>query len=344
MRIHTSRRVSLLGLCVAFVIVGCAKDEARTTVENSSGGPVIESPKFAAPPVGKQETAISTPAAPIATSEAPAKKRGLAGLLTSASSPSSSSSKPAPSGTSLDERLLFFPVKYPGGDWQPTGLRIDDVEIRSADGTKLHGWYCPATNPTAVILYCHGNGGNLTYDAPVLRFLQKEARATVLEFDYRGYGRSDGRPTAEGVVADARAARAWLAQRAGVPESQIVLMGRSLGGAVAVQLTADVRPRGLILESTFASLRAVAEHHYPLLASIVPADKLDSAAVLAGYDGPLLQSHGDKDRTIPFASGEALFLAAKGKKQFVPISGADHNAPQSGEYYWWLLQFLKELP
>ena len=252
--------------------------------------------------------------------------------------------QPQPPGPSLDARLLFFPAKFPAGDWQPFGLRYEDASFTSADGTKLHGWYCPSEQPTAVILYCHGNAGNLSYDAELFRLLQSRLRATVLGFDYRGYGKSEGRATAAGATADARAARAWLAAKAGVPESSIVLMGRSLGGAVAVQLASDVAPRGLILESTFASLRGMAELHYPLLSKLVPVDKFDSSTALARYSGPLLQSHGDKDRTIPIDSGRALFLVAKGRKEFYEVTGGDHNDPQPAEYYDKLIRFVAELP
>lgn len=346
------RRVGRLVLAAVIgVVAGCAsKDDGRTTttVENAAA----ELPQFAPPPMKQADGPDAAPAQAAPSATTPAPKRGLVGLLTSSSSASPASSSPAsssaeksqPAGPSLDERLLFFPVKYPDGDYAPSGLRVDDAWFQSADGTKLHGWYCPVERPTAVLLYCHGNGGNLTYDAPLLRFFQLYLKATVLEFDYRGYGRSEGRPTAEGVVADARAARAYLARKAGVSESQIVLMGRSLGGAVAVQLTTDVRPRGLVLESTFSSLKEMAKHHYPLLSGVVPADKLDSAAALARYDGPLLQSHGDADRVIPFASGEALFLTAKGKKEFFRIPKGDHNDQNPPEYYSKLISFVAELP
>jgi fermentation-respiration switch protein FrsA (DUF1100 family) len=174
--------------------------------------------------------------------------------------------------------------------------------------------------------------------------LQKELRVTSLIFDYRGYGRSEGVPTVEGVLQDARAARNLLARRAGVKESALVLMGRSLGGAVVVQLAAEKAPRALILESTFSSLREAASYHYPRLAWLVPAGKLDSVAKIGRYRGPLLQSHGDADRTIPYSQAVKLFRAATGPRQFVRIPGGDHNTPQSAEYYRQLERFIAGLP
>ena len=152
---------------------------------------------------------------------------------------------------SVDEMLLFFPAKHPEGNWNPTSLKFEDVWITSGDGTRIHGWYCPCENPRAYVLYAHGNAGNLTHRSALLSRLQIDLRVATLIFDYRGYGRSDGRATISGAIADTRAASKFLAQRAGVNESALVLMGRSLGGAVAIQVASDTQPRGLILESTF---------------------------------------------------------------------------------------------
>jgi fermentation-respiration switch protein FrsA (DUF1100 family) len=249
--------------------------------------------------------------------------------------------KPVPT---LDELFLFFPAKYPNGNWQPKGLDYEDVYFPSEDGTRIHGWYCPCDNARAVLLYAHGNAGNLSHRAPLLQYFQNQLRVAVLIFDYRGYGRSEGLPTVDGVLDDARAARKFLSSHTGVGQSATVLMGRSLGGAVAVQLAAESRPRGLILQSTFSSLRDVASHHYPRLAPLVPPDKLDSASRIARYRGPLLQSHGDADRTVPFASGTKLFDAANEPKQFVTIPGGDHSHPQTKEYNVQLDRFLETLP
>jgi fermentation-respiration switch protein FrsA (DUF1100 family) len=223
-------------------------------------------------------------------------------------------------------------------------LAYEDLYFTAKDGTRLHGWYCPCTKPRAVVLFAHGNAGNLSHRAALMHYFQKELRVTSLVFDYRGYGRSEGVPTAEGILQDGRAARAALARRAEVKESELVLMGRSLGGAVVIQLAAENAPRGLILEGTFSSLHDVAAHHYPRLAWLVPSKKLDSVTQLARYRGPLLQSHGDADQTIPYALGRKLFEVAKGPARFVRIAGGDHNDPRSPEYLDALDRFIAELP
>lgn len=226
---------------------------------------------------------------------------------------------------SIDELLLFFPSKFPKGDWKPKDLQFEDVFFTAEHKTKLHGWYCPANDPRAVVLIAHGNAGHVASRAPWLRYLQTKAKVSVFMFDYRGYGRSEGIPSVEGAIQDANAARAKLSELASIKDSEMLLMGESLGGAIVVQLAADSPPRGLILQSTFSSLRDVADVHYPKLSWLVPRNKLDSATRIVRYHGPLLQSHGNVDRTIPFSSGEKLFRSANEPKQFVTIEYADHN-------------------
>jgi fermentation-respiration switch protein FrsA (DUF1100 family) len=249
-----------------------------------------------------------------------------------------------PKAVALDELLLFFPTKFPAGNWKPKELRFEDVWFQADDEVRLHGWYCPCDKPRAILLYAHGNAGNVSDYAPLMKYFQENLRVSVLIFDYRGYGRSEGAPSVEGILKDARAARNFLAQRAKVKATDLVLMGRSLGGAVAVQLAAEAPARGLILESTFSSMRDVAAHLYPDLAWLVPANKLDSVSQISRYKGPLLQSHGNADRTIPYELGRKLFQSAREPKTFVELPGADHKSPGSAEYYKQLDRFLDGLP
>jgi fermentation-respiration switch protein FrsA (DUF1100 family) len=258
-----------------------------------------------------------------------------------ATSPSSASLNPL---SGVERSLIFVPTPYPKGNWRPDGLKFEDAWFSASDGTRLHGWYVAHERPRAVVLFCHGNAGNVAQWADELRILHDRLGVSSLLFDYRGFGRSEGKPSEAGVLADARAARAWLARRAGVAESQIVLMGRSLGGAVAVDLAATDGARALVLESTFTSMPDVAKTMFPLLpVRLLMQTQLNSVAKIGRYHGPLLQSHGTADRLIPYAIGRRLFDAANEPKQFVPIPGGDHNDSQTDDYYVALSAFFDRL-
>ncbi len=213
----------------------------------------------------------------------------------------------------LENSLIFAPSVYPEGIWNPRGLAFEDAWFEAADGTRLHGWYVPCAEPRAVVLFAHGNAGNLSHRAGVASALANQLGASVLLFDYRGFGRSDGSPSERGVLADARAARQWLSQRAGIGEPDIVLMGESIGGAVVVDLAARDGARGLVLENTFSSLPDVAAYHYPWVpVRLLMRTRLDSAAKISEYRGPLLQVHGDADSIVPLDLGQRLLRRRAG--------------------------------
>ena len=244
----------------------------------------------------------------------------------------------------LENKLIFFPSRYPEGIWEPTGLEIEDAWFQAGDGTRLHGWYLPHDDPRAVVLYCHGNAGNVTHRADALRILHNRVGVAVLILDYRGYGRSEGRPDEQGVLADARAARAWLARREDMAERDIVLLGRSIGGAVAVDLAAKDGARALVLESTFSSMPDVAAYHYPWLpVRWLMRTRLDSVGKIGDYHGPLLQSHGQRDSIVPIRFGRRLFEAANEPKRLITFPDDGHNEFPPATYYEQLGQFLEGL-
>jgi fermentation-respiration switch protein FrsA (DUF1100 family) len=245
----------------------------------------------------------------------------------------------------LENSLTYFPMKYPAGRWEAADLAIEDAYFSAPDGTKLHGWYLAGANPQAVILFCHGNGGNVTHRDELLRQLPQYVDVSILVFDYRGYGRSEGTPSESGVLADARAARAWLAARAGTREQDIVLWGESIGGAIAVDLAARDGARALILEDTFTSLPEVAAYHYPWLpVRWLMHGKLNSLEAIRHYRGPLLMAHGDADTIVPYSFGERLFAAANEPKRFITQPSADHNDPRESEFFEEVRRFLLSLP
>jgi fermentation-respiration switch protein FrsA (DUF1100 family) len=242
----------------------------------------------------------------------------------------------------FENKLLFFPLKYPQGDWNPAGLPFEDAWFVAEDGKRLHGWFVPHASPKATLLIAHGNGGNLSHRTDLLRMLHRLGAASMI-FDYRGYGRSEGSPTGAGILEDAKAARNWLVQRTGLPPDELVLFGESLGGAVAVHLASQGGARGLVLENTFNSLADVAAHHYPFFpVRLLLRARLESAEWIRSYRGPLLQIHGDRDRVVPYSFGRRLFEAANEPKEFVTIEGGDHEHLRP-EFFQALERFLGRL-
>lgn len=243
-----------------------------------------------------------------------------------------------------DEFFALFPAPFPAGNWQPAENTFEDCWFRSVDDLRLHGWLIRHPQPKFAVLLLHGNAGNLTYRAERAELLSRRYQASVFVFDYRGYGRSEGTPTISGVLNDARAARVFLAERVGVAEREIVLLGESLGGALAVDLASSEGARCLILESAFSSLKDVAAAHYPaILVDALVADRLNSAARIGSYHGPLLQVHGDADGVIPVALGRKLHDAANEPKTLLILPGHDHDDPLPATYYEALDQFFGQL-
>ena len=213
-------------------------------------------------------------------------------------------------------RLIYFPTHaVPAA---PRGAV--EVSFETDDGLTLSGWFVDASSDAAVIVF-NGNAGNRAYRAPLAAELAR-AGLSVLLFDYRGYGGNPGVPTETGLRADARAARAWLAERA----TRIVYFGESLGAGVAVRLAVDHPPAALILRSPFTSLNDMAARHYPYLpARLLLRDRYASIDRIADVCAPLLVVAGERDSIVPAAHSRRLFEAGRDPKRFVVIPGADHN-------------------
>ncbi len=252
----------------------------------------------------------------------------------------------APSGKrvpSIDELILFQPARYPRGYYDQRPPKCQEVWFSSGDKTRLHAWYAAAEKPVGVVLYCHGNGGNVSLYGRWMDYLRTQQQLSVLVFDYRGYGRSEGLATIDGAIADSQAARRELARLAGVKSSEIVLWGRSLGGAMAIQLAAEEAPSGLILESTFSSFRDVADVHRPTISWLVPEDRLDSVTAIRKVRCPLLQWHGTADLLVPYALGKKVYDAAAEPKTFLTFEGGGHGGAPP-EFEERMRKFVRGLP
>jgi fermentation-respiration switch protein FrsA (DUF1100 family) len=225
-------------------------------------------------------------------------------------------------------RLLYQPTRTVAVTPADVGLAYEDVELVNAMGTRLHGWWLPRPGARLTLLFCHGNGGNVSHRLESLRIFH-DLGLSVLIFDYSGYGRSRGEPSETATRADARAAWDWLLRR-GADPGTVVLFGRSLGGAVVAGLAAEVAregapPAGLILESTFTSVPDMGARLYPWLpVRLLARDRYDTVAALSGLRVPVLFVHSPDDEMVPAALGRALFEGYPGPKSFMTLRGG-HN-------------------
>ncbi|HVR69813.1 MAG TPA: alpha/beta hydrolase [Vicinamibacteria bacterium] len=224
------------------------------------------------------------------------------------------------------DALLYFPSRRFDDAPARHGLAHEDALLRTADGESLHGWWFAARAAPRLghLVHFHGNAGNISHRLAEAVALTA-AGFDVLLFDYRGYGRSTGRPHEEGLYRDARAAVDWVARRPGVDPSRAFYLGESLGGAVALELALERPPRGLVLQSTFTGLRDMAREHYPLVPAFLVPDGYPSLRRIAQLRAPLLVIHGGRDEIVPFVHGQRLFAAAPEPKRFHPVTGAGHN-------------------
>lgn len=227
----------------------------------------------------------------------------------------------------FEERFIFFPSSYPDGYYEEARSLpfLEDCWFMTEDGVKLHGWFARRDSAIATLVISHGNAGNLSHRLPIIKTF-RDLGFNVFMYDYRGYGRSEGSPTEEGVYRDGRAAFDYVIRRSDVDSTNVILFGTSLGGAVAVDVALDRPAAGMILESTFSSARDVARVAYPFLpAQFLLRSKFDSAEKIRSIRIPLLFLHGDQDSIIPISLGRKLFEAANEPKTFHVVSGADHN-------------------
>lgn len=221
--------------------------------------------------------------------------------------------------------MIFFP--YATLDQTPAewGLVYEDVFLDTEDGVRLHGWYIPRHGSKQALLFFHGNAGNISHRGASVEIFHRLG-LNVFIFDYRGYGKSEGKPDEKGLYKDARAAWRYLSKERGFGQEEIILFGRSLGGAVAAELATEIQPGGLILESTFSSAKDVANAVFPVLSRLIFLRyDFDTAAHVRRVACPVLVLHSPDDEIIPFRLGEKVFQAANEPKSFVKMRG-DHNS------------------
>ncbi|HKC63662.1 MAG TPA: alpha/beta hydrolase [Pyrinomonadaceae bacterium] len=263
----------------------------------------------------------------------------------------------------FENRFIFFPSKYPEGNWEVENLKgregemlpkIENVWLETPDGVRIHGWYstpqriingqASTISTQMALLWFHGNAGNITDRYGVISNLM-ELPVAVFIIDYRGYGRSEGSPSEQGVYTDARTAWDYLTGTRNISPKNIVIFGDSLGGAVAIDLATKVDAAGLIVQSTFTSISDMAAQLMPAFPRFLLRTKMDSINKIESVSYPKLFIHSPSDEMIPFSMGRKLYDAAREPKQFYEVAGASHNSTDlvgGRAYYEAIGNFIKK--
>ncbi len=247
----------------------------------------------------------------------------------------------------FDRCYVYFPTRWEAGDWaKQSGLPLEEVWFQASDGVKLYGWLVRSSDSPTTLLICHGNAGNIIHRLEYLEELHRRSMSAFI-FDYRGYGRSEGTPSETGLYRDALAAYDVLTHRYRVPPERLVILGTSLGAAVAGELAATRKAAGLILETPFPSVPAMVRAHYGALPfHFLLRARYDLEARVTRIHIPVLVLQGDRDRVVPLSLGRAVYVAANPPKDFYLIRGADHNDTYviGGEpYFQRIIQFIHEV-
>lgn len=245
----------------------------------------------------------------------------------------------------LESRLIYYPTRDHAAAPSDYGLKAEDLSLKTADGVQLHGWWIGGSGRTA-LLFFHGNAGNVSHRLDRSRLLVDRFGLDVLLLDYRGYGRSGGKPSEAGLYADARAAYDAATAR-GFTADQIVLFGESLGSAVAAQLALERPCAGLVLETPFLSVPALARRYYPFVPRFLIRTRFDTESTIGRLTVPKLIIQAERDEIVPGPHARRLFTLAAEPKRLYVIPGAGHNDTYAvgGEPYFdaWR-SFLESLP
>lgn len=248
----------------------------------------------------------------------------------------------------LGENRLAFPGWTIRKPWlgSPAKTMVEEEAIATADGNTIHGWWLPATDWTpakGAVLYMHGNGQNLSTCGKALRDWRNELQMSVLGFDYPGFGHSTGTPDEQSCYAASQAAFDWIVRAKGVAARDVVVIGQSMGGAMATEIASRQRCRMLLTSGAFTSFPDIAQYHYRWLpARYLVRLKFDNLAKMRRMETPVFIAHGTEDQTVPFSQGEQLYAAAAvGLKRFYPVPRHGHSQPDTDEFYQAVRTFLQ---
>lgn len=245
----------------------------------------------------------------------------------------------------VESFFIYFPQS--NFEFSPEEFRLNykDAFFNTEDGERLHGWFFPGEKDSPVILHFHGNAGNISHRLDLVQpFLRRGL--SVFLFDYRGFGRSAGRPSERGLYRDGVAAWNYLVEKEKIAPERIVLHGHSIGAAVAIEVALQKKVRGLVIESAFTSTKDMAKTMvlFSLFSPVFPAN-YNNLEKIRRVPFPKLIVHGDRDEIVPFSMGQKLFEAAAAPKFFYPVKDAGHNdvfIVGGGKYFEVFAEFARD--
>lgn len=248
----------------------------------------------------------------------------------------------------FSETSLVYPGANGAGNWDPE-FDFEEVWVDSTDDAKIHGWFLPHKAPKRYVLLCHGNAENVPQVAErYARAVGMAMEASVLVFDYRGFGKSEGTPNETAVIDDAQAMLGWLKEKANVEKAQLAISyyGSSLGGGVAVGLAEREQPQYLVLDRTFDAITTAAATTYPWIpVKFLMRNRFDSAKRIKEIDVPLFQSHFTNDTLCRNESARILFDASPTTtKHFYEMPKGGHYDPLPADYWRELQSYFAQVP
>jgi pimeloyl-ACP methyl ester carboxylesterase len=247
----------------------------------------------------------------------------------------------------LEPKLTFFPFREIPRTPREFGVDYQEFLIPTTDGVTICSWYLPVEDPVAEIIFFHGNSGNLSIGRLELFISIYRRGYSLFAFDYRGFGKSSGSPSEEGIYRDSAAATSYFWDKLHQPENKVVYLGRSLGGVAAAYAATVHLPNGVILEGAFPS-KASLLRHYPLFWILSPFSRYELSPLefLEKTPCPVLVIHGDQDQVVPLSEGQKLYERLETKKEFYLVNGAGHadHYLVGAESYWQRLKdFVSKL-
>lgn len=225
----------------------------------------------------------------------------------------------------LERRSFYFPTKQIDATPESVGLKYEDINFTTSDNKQLHAWFIPHPHAQYTMIFCHGNAGNISHRLDKIFFFHTLGINTFI-FDYRGYGKSKGSPSEQGLFLDAQAAYDYVTQKRAIPKDKIIIYGESIGGAVAIDCAYKNEAGALIVEDAFTSIRDMAKIYYPFVPQFLISNLFDSISKIKSISCPKLIIHSTEDEIAPFSHGEKLFREASPPKKFCITHGSHNDA------------------